>query len=133
MKLSILICLVLVTILSCNSMRINDIHNSYKISNIEKNNNWYVIHALRNDSLFKIVLDSPTYNICTKKIQIGKDYLLNLKSLKSIISESGDKFVSMNYIDVRCTRFDEQTTICIQPDKKNYDLYFIDAIDVFCQ
>jgi hypothetical protein len=134
MKSSIQICLVLLTSVSCNSVKINNTDNSYAISNIEKNNNWYVIHAFKNDSLFKIVLDAPTYDKCEKKIQIGKDYSLNLKSFKSILMESGNsKFIPVNYLDIRCKQFDEQTTICFEPEKKNYDLYFIEGIDVICR
>lgn len=133
MKISIQIYLVLLALLSCNSIKVSNKHNSFKVSKIEKNANWYVIYAIRNDSLFKIVLEEQNYNKCTKKIQLGKDYFFNIKSFKSIISESGDKFVSINYIDVPCTAFDEQTTICIEPDKKNYDLYFIEDIASFCR
>ncbi|WP_333625470.1 hypothetical protein [Sphingobacterium siyangense] len=105
-------------------------HNSlegayYLINSIDSINNWYMIYAARNDSLFKIVVqkESTTSYECKKIIKVEGRYKLTLHPRKKEILKIHGFIVNpINCLDVQCYTYDDKTEICIEPKKGIYDL-----------
>jgi len=113
---------------SCSGLKQTAIeHNSssFLIKKIKSKNDWYIIYATKNDSLFKIISKKESCNNreC-KKIIVGRYYDFVLHSRKKeAIEINGVRIQPMNYLDVHCYSYDKETTICIEPKKGIYDLY----------
>lgn len=84
----------------------------YKVTKLDSINNYYLIYAMKGDSIFKIVSEKNYVNSC-KKIEIGKSYYLELISMSSTApSIGGIKISPVNYLDVKCFYFSKNTKIC---------------------
>jgi len=124
MKFTI-IAILIVVLFSCSSYKqvTKDFGPSaYSIDKIKTKNDWYFIHATRNDSVFMIVskkslLIMPNH----QKIEVGNCYDLNLKSIIPVIN--GVKMMPMNYLDFEGISLDERTTVNISPDQGINDIY----------
>jgi len=106
----------------------------YLIKKIKSKNSWYIIYAKKQDSLYKIVVrkEGLSGDDC-KKIVVGKYYDLELKSRRDNAPEiNGVKLKPVNYLDVECFSYDEETEICIEPKKGIYDLYYTDDLKGLC-
>lgn len=117
--------------LSKNNIRQDEEGTSnYLIKKIKKVNSWYIIYAQRQDQLYKIVVrEAARPSPECKKIVIGKCYNLRLKSRQENAPVvNGVKLYPMNYLDVQCYCYDEETVICIEPKKGIYDLYYTDDL-----
>lgn len=100
--------LILVIACSCSVIK-NNYSNVYNIEKIDSIDNFYLIYAKRNDSIFKIV--SPKQNHDgRRKILVGRNYSLLLKP--RIIK--GTIYSSINYWDTRCFNYGDSTTICLE-------------------
>jgi hypothetical protein len=109
-------------------------NKSYLIKKIVSKNDWLVVYAEKQDSLFKIVVgnESSQPNNC-KKIKVGETYFLNLKSRRKNAPEIGGvKLNPINYLDIECFAYDENTEICIEPEKGIYDLYYTFNLKGYC-
>jgi hypothetical protein len=96
----------------------------YLIKNIHSVNNWNIIYASKQDSLYKVITpkESTSPPNCRRLVK-GHYYNLILHSRRTnpaIIN--GIKVAPVNYLDVHCYNYDEQTTICIEP-KKEFMIY----------
>lgn len=113
---------------SCSSTKkpivVSDRDTSYRIKKINRNNSWYIIYAERKDTLFKIVSYAEDgINEGYKKIVVGGKYDFELKSKKEnapIIG--GVKLDPVGYTG--CYQFDKETTICLEPKRGIYDLFY---------
>lgn len=104
--------------------------NSYSIYKIDSINNYYLIYARKNDSIYKIVSKKEKMEDC-KKIKLGKKYNLELQSLKSQTPViDGVKISPVNYLDINCFTFEDNTQIC--KEEGVYDLYFAENIKGLC-
>ncbi|WP_155847217.1 hypothetical protein [Algoriphagus marincola] len=125
-------------IFSCSSSKgftqDGNIDSKYRIKKIKTKNSWYIIYAEKQDSLYKIVVGKPnTINDDCKKIVVGKYYDLELKSRRDNTPEiNGVKLKPVNYLDVECYSYDEDTEICIEPKKGINDLYYTDDLKGLC-
>ncbi len=130
-----LIILLSLMILSCrNAKNIDNTNRNllYKVIKIDSINKWKIIYATRNDSLFKIVSKNYENNNCAK-IQKKHFYAFQLNSRKENAPEiNGLKLKPVNYLDIECYGFDENTRICIEPKKGIYDLYFAKNLKGLC-
>ena len=84
--------------------------NVYTIQSIDSIDNFYLIYARKNDSIFKIVSRKQSYNSKGNEILIGRKYCLSLQP--RIIK--GSKYSSMNYWDTGCFNYGDSTTICLE-------------------
>lgn len=113
-------------------MTVSDNNTNYLIKKIDKNNSWYIIYAERKDTLFKIVsyAESKVDENC-KKIVVGGKYDFELKSKKEnapIIG--GVKLDPVGYTG--CYEFDKETTICLEPKRGIYDLFYTNDLKGIC-
>lgn len=53
----------------------------YRVAKLDSINNYYIIKAVRNDSVFNIVSKKEKEKKCLNKILEGKTYTLNLRSI----------------------------------------------------
>lgn len=79
---SLLMFLILLISLSCNSLKNGSIRNSYRIIKIDSIAEVYVVHAIYKKQYFKIVSHKvePKDSDC-EMINVGKKYRLSLKTL----------------------------------------------------
>jgi len=79
--------------LSCSTIKTETHSNLYRIKKIEHYQNYYVVYAVRNDSIFKIVsnIDELKENIDQNKIYVGEKYSLNLQLIFPLDSLFGVK------------------------------------------
>lgn len=106
----------------------------YKIKKIQPKNNWYIIYAEKQDSVFKIISGREIgLNYECEKIKVGKFYAFELKSRRNNVPEiSGVKLSPVNYLDIECYSYDKDTEICIEPKKGIYDLYHTNNLKGLC-
>jgi hypothetical protein len=106
----------------------------YRIKKIQNVNSWHIIYATKADSLYKVVVgqDSKVNKEC-QKIVVGKYYNLQLYSRRENAPEiNGVKLQPINYADIECYRYDEETEICIEPKKGIYDLHYASNLKGLC-
>lgn len=137
MKNLIYILASVVLLFSCNSkkkatMTVKNVDTNYSIEKIDKTNSWYIIYAKRNDTLFKIVsyAEKSIGQNC-KKIVVNGKYYFKLKSKKAnapIIG--GIKLDPVGYTG--CYVFDKETTICLEPKRGIYNLFFTNDLKGIC-
>jgi len=104
----------------------------YLIKKIDKKNSWYIIYAERKDTLYKIVsyADNGINENC-KKIVVGRRYDFDLKSKKENAPMIGDvKLDPVGYTG--CYQFDDKTTICLEPKRGIYDLFYTNNLKGIC-
>lgn len=107
----------------------------YVIKSIDSVNNWYVILAVKRDSSYKIVVKKEKEHDakCEKPIVVGQSYHLELHSRKNEAPViNGIKIKPVNYLDIQCYTYDENTVICIEPQKGIYDLFHTSNIKGLC-
>lgn len=100
--------------------------STYLIERIDSINNWYLIYAKKLDTNFKIISSKDVRQMAPgKKIMVGRYYRLILISRKNddVPTIKGIKIKPMNSLDVHCYVYDEQTSICIEQEKKIFDLH----------
>lgn len=127
----------LILLLSCSSSKgITQeikINSGYLIKKIKSRKAWYIIYAEKQDTLYKVVAKKEIVSDECKKIAVGKYYDLDLKSRRENAPEiNGVKLKPMNYLDIECFSYDEETEICIEPKKGIYDLYYTDDLKGLC-
>jgi hypothetical protein len=103
----------------------------YKIYKIDSINNYYLLYASRNDSLYKIVSQKETISNC-QQIIVNQVYALKLHSIwkHKLLIGSVDVSPSAIY-QVTCLAFNDSTKICIERDSIN-DLHYADNIRGLC-
>ncbi|VEH21403.1 Uncharacterised protein [Chryseobacterium nakagawai] len=120
-----IILIIFFTLISCNNYKhFKNVLPTYTIYKIDSINNYYLIYAERNNSIFKIVSKKEHITKHYKKIKIGNNYDLNLDSRSSqtpIIN--GVKMSPVNLIDSMCYNYEENTQICTDAKNGIYDLY----------
>lgn len=121
-----------VLFLSCKSLKNEHASKEddlYKVFKLDSINDWYLIYALRKDTVYKIVSHKENNQDC-ELIRVGSKYKLSLKSMTEVAPViNGVKMVPMNYLDIS-HMFDENTAIRV--DNGSYDLYFTDNIKGLC-
>lgn len=126
MKKYLLLIIILFT--SCGQFKHLKTDNSgYAVFKIDSLNNYYLIYAKQKDSTYKIVSKKEKPLFGYRKVKIGNIYDFTLHSRTSqapIIN--GVKMSPINYMDVRCFRFDKETDIC--KEDGIYDLYSADNL-----
>ncbi len=96
------------TLVSCSSHRIATENCSYyKLKKIDSINCYYLLYASRNDSLYKIVAEKE---LVPFKMKIRAYYDMKLYPRHGYNS----KFKPINYLDVRCSHYKNDTKICIE-------------------
>lgn len=112
------------SLLACSAtLNRNKKENDYKIIDIDSINNYYLVYAKKEDSLFKIVSKKEEVKNA-KKIELNKNYTLDLYSRKSEAPTiNGVKIAPINIIDIMCYNYENNTQICTDRKKGIYDLY----------
>ncbi|WP_330442264.1 hypothetical protein [Flavobacterium sp. C4GT6] len=118
-------------LISCKSMErrytINEAYyNIYKIDSI---NNYYLIYAKKQDSIYKIVSEKQKISNC-KKIALQGNYNLRLRSFSSIAPIINS--IKIYSPDIDCYYFEEDTDICLERDKGIFELYYCDNLKGLC-
>lgn len=117
-----------------DAVKKDDRKKMYRISRVETKNNWFIIYAEKQDSIFKIISGKEPYlNGDCKKIKVGKSYSFELKPRRGNAPEIGGvKLNPVNYLDIECFSYDAYTEICIEPKKGIYDLYYTYNLKGLC-
>jgi len=132
----LLLFIIVVFAVSCKTSKLTNQANdlSYLVKKINSKNNWHIIYASKQDSLFKIIVGketNTTYNC--DKIKVGEYYNLKLHSRKSEVVEiNGVRVQPVNLLDIQCYTYNKETTICIEPQKGIYDLYHAENLKGLC-
>jgi hypothetical protein len=101
---------------------------SYEVYKIDSINSYFLVFARRDDSLFEIVSKKDNSLDC-KKIRVGQQYNLALKSLWSEDRWVGNLNVKPSLTPhVTCLRFDDSTSICIDREHGIYDLFLTPSL-----
>lgn len=132
----LLLFLIVVFVVSCkNSKLTNKAQNlSYLVKKIDSKNNWHIIYASKQDTLFKIIVGKEinTPYDCDK-IKVGEYYNFKLHSRKqSPLEINGVKVQPVNQLDIQCYAYDKETSICTEPKKGIYDLYHAENLKGLC-
>lgn len=128
MKIAVWVSLVLVSF-SCSVSQKKE-HRSpckseFYIEKIQTRGSWFVIYAVHEDTVFKIVsgASQPFQSGC-QKIKVGSCYKLEISPIKNEAPViNGAVLRPVNYLDVECFDFDSKTSICIEPEKGIFYLY----------
>ena len=100
--------LMMVALLSCSYCHIATENRSYyKLKKIDSINSYYLLYASRNDSVYKIVAGKE---LVPFKMKIRAYYDMKLYPHYGYNS----KFKPINYLDVRCSNYKNDTEICIE-------------------
>jgi hypothetical protein len=106
-------------------------HDSYLVKKIKSKKSWYVIYAMRNDSLYKIVSDKVKHqDRKCNQIVVGEKYDLILKS--NIPEVNGIKLMPINYLDVKTIFSPGQSVWSIEPRKGIFDTFHTDNLKGRC-
>ena len=136
MKIFIYILVSIVLLSSCSitkrAMTLSVSDTNYRIKKIDKKNSWYIIYAESKDTLFKIVSYAENnMNGNCKKIVVGGLYNFELKSKKETAPIIGGvKLDPVGYTG--CYEFDNETTICLEPKRGIYDLFYTNDLKGIC-
>ena len=127
----ILLFLILANISCQTGLKYNpDSLDLYKVSKIDSVNNYYIIYALKKDSLFKLVSKKES-NMKCNKIRKNFTYKFVLHSIsKTSININGLDMVPMNNIDINCYQFDQNTKIC--KETGIIDIYIVENLKGLC-
>jgi hypothetical protein len=130
-NITILLCMFLLACTSIkkqeNISKTDDLYNVFKIDSM---NSYYIIYATKKDSIYKIVSKKEKIYKCNI-IKSGLSYKLKLHSMRdNPPTIGGVKIKPINYMDINCFQFDNETSIC--KEKGIYDLYFADNINGLC-
>ncbi len=103
----------------------------YKIYKIDSINNYYLIYAKRQDTLYKIVSKKEIIPNCIH-VRVGEEYMLLLSSIWTKKIMIGNVNASPSVIPhVTCLGFDDSTEICLERDSIN-DLHYAENIKGLC-
>jgi hypothetical protein len=106
--------------------------SKYTVIQIDSTNDWHIIYANKNDSIFKIISKKNKMDDCNE-ISIGKSYDFILHSRRENPPKIGNIIIlPQNNLDVNCFSFDDDTYICVEPDNGIYDLYFCENLTGLC-
>ena len=104
----------------------------YLVQDIKSKNSWNIIYLKHESMVFKVVNRKVSDSEC-KEIKVGGYYDMRLKSRRDTAPEIGDiKSTPINKLDVECFAFDEETEICIEPEKGINDIYITDDLMGLC-
>jgi len=104
--------------------------SEYMVAKLDSINNYYLIYATKNDSVFKIISKKEHTAKC-RPIKKGSNYPFKLKSMRdNAPTIGGIKISPMNHLDIQCFQFEENTIIC--KEDGIYDLYFAENINGLC-
>lgn len=133
MKVTLFLCMIFLCF-SCASIKKIEQKDStsqgYLITEIKTINSWYIIYAEKQDTCYKIIVkkDKKENNDC-KKIIIGNCYNLKLHAISENVPKiRGVKISPVNYLDMTCHAYDEETEICIEPENGIFDLYYTEDL-----
>ena len=123
--LSTIIVLLSLITLSGKNLYINK--TSYSVYKIDSINNYYLIYAKANDTLYKIISRKEII-VATRKIKIGKRYKFKLHSIWDQDIFINGLNASPRFVPhVTCLGFDSITDICIERPLIN-DLHYADNV-----
>ena len=132
---NIVVCLLLFSCSTSRKVTNNQNENLYRIEQIKVKNNWCIIYAAKGENLFKIVsgIERKERNKSCNEIKVSEYYSLDLKSKRENAPViNGVKLAPINYLDIECFKYDEETEICIEPKKGINDLYFTESLKGLC-
>ena len=138
-----IIIILVVVILSCRGIRYPGIENPsgnkrsfsdslYYVYKIDSVNNFYLIYAKREKSLYKIVSEKSIIDNC-KKVEVRKRYYFSLRSLWKQEHTLPDGHITSPSMvpHLTCLTFDSITSICLERPKIN-DLYLAQNVKGLC-
>ena len=119
----LIVCLFLYSCSGQNKISGNQSRKSlYRIKKVKSVNDWNIIYATKRDSTYKIISKKTNdrHTDC-RVIKKGQYYDLALNSRKN--NPPVINGVKVNPVNVECYRYDNSTTICIEPKRNIYDLH----------
>lgn len=126
-------CVLIIVIMMIEGSTGNENDSMYLIKDIRMENSWYMIYAERNGELYKIISNEKLETDNCEKIIVGNSYKLILESRRDNAPEiNGIKITPLNYADVKCFHYDEESVICIEPENDIYDLHYTKNLEGTC-
>jgi len=125
---------VIIVVYGCSTTNYNkykkDEGKKYFISKIDSINNYYLIYAETDDSIFKIVSEKNNVLKNCDVIKLENSYNLSLISYR----ESALKVFGKNTIPLTIQGFgvDENTVIKLEPEKGILDIHFTTNLEGLC-
>lgn len=105
-------------------------NNQYYVYKIDSINNYYLVYAEKNDSLFKIISEKTGNENC-KIIKKKEYYSFELTSFRDNPPKlNGVSLIPINYLDVKCFMFNDSTEICFE--RKIHDFHFTKNLKGLC-
>jgi hypothetical protein len=118
---NIITVLTLLVIFLCDLPGQNISDNNYLVKKIKSKKGWYIIYAVKNDSIFKIVSQKDKPSQECNKILVGQYYDFYLESTIPVIN--GVKMLPINYLDFKTPFTDKKSVFSIEPKKGIFDSY----------
>ncbi len=104
--------------------------HQYYVYKIDSINNYYLVYAKKNDSLFKIISEKTVTKSCTI-IKEKKYYSFELVSFRDNPPKlNGVSLSPFNYLEVKCFMFNDSTEICFE--RKIHDFHFTKNLKGLC-
>lgn len=109
--------LITINFFSCsnlrNSTKENHYQHIYQITKIDSINNWYIIYANKQDSIFKIVSGKARCKSPKNKLKIGNCYNFSMYSIWRAPIKIGELTIA-NYPDTRGFSLDKETVVFME-------------------
>jgi hypothetical protein len=120
-----------ITITFCAPLRsTQDQAHHYTVSRLDSIGNFYLIYAMRNDSIFQIASGKTRSTNCDP-LEVNGKYVFKLKSRIFIGEVNGTKITRATNDLVKCIGLDRVTTVCFD-DNCVQDLFYTENIAGLC-
>ena len=95
----------------------------YRIEKIKKKGDWYIIYAVKEDTLYKIISKENKKGVSDcQRIKKGNKYKFQLKSEKDFAPTiDGIKISPINFNG--CYYYSDNTLICLEPENGIWELF----------
>jgi len=112
------------------SRRITDQRSYYSVSRLDSIGNYYLIYAMRNDSVFQIASEKKRVANCDP-IRVNSKYLFKLKSRIFTGEVNGKGITNATHDLVKCVGLDHDTEVCFD-DNCVQDLFYTKNMEGLC-
>lgn len=130
MRIFILIILAVTTCFCTTPRNTIDQEDFYIVTRIDSVGNFFLIYAIRNDSIFEIA-SKKTKVVDCDQLKVDKKYFFKLRSRIFTGEIDGGKIADVTNDLVKCIGLDRETTVCFD-DNCVQDLFYTENIEGLC-
>lgn len=122
-----MIILAFVACFCTTSRNTTDQKDFYRITRLDSIGNFFLIYAMRNDSIFQIA-SKKSKNVDCDQLKVDNKYLFKLRSMIFTGEIGGGKITDDSNGLVKCIGLDRETTVCFD-DSCVQDLFYTEDIE----